>query len=159
MKNWKQYQQAEPILLRIEQRFARLQSFERRYPANQTHLHGFFLLRTSPTPERHWSKVSKAKQHPFLAKYITGCTHFTVAISYRLVAALGSSGMMDRQKDDPESRNAFYQFFRTVPLNIRLGLGQKLNHPELTEQALRIQAKIKAKKALVKSHLDKNFSN
>ena len=158
MKNWKQYQQAEPILLRIEHRFSRLQSFERRYPANQTHLHGF-----SPDDITH-AKEALLESIRSEAATLPGKVYYWLYPFYegnflQLVAALGSCGMMDKQTDDPESRNAFYQFFRTVPLNIRLGLGKKLNHPELTEQALRIQAKINAKKALVKSHLDKNFSN
>ncbi|MEM7370913.1 MAG: hypothetical protein AAF587_20025 [Bacteroidota bacterium] len=158
MKNWKQYQQAEPILLRIEQRFSRLQSFQKRYPADQTHLHGF-----SPEDISH-AKEALLESIRTDALLLPGKVYYWLYPFYsgnflQLVAALGRSGMMDKQKDNPESRNAFYQFFKTVPLDIRLGLGQKLNHPELTQQALRIQAKIKAKKALVKSHLDENFSN
>lgn len=158
MKNWKQYQEAEPILLRIEQRFSRLQNFERRYPANQTHLHGFSEEDLEHAKEallesiRSDAAILPGKVFYWLYPFYSG--NFL-----QLVAALGSSGMMDKQKDDPETRNAFYQFFKTVPLDIRLGLGEKLNQPELTQQARRIQAKIQAKKSLVKSHLDKNFSN
>lgn len=158
MKNWKQYQQAEPILLRIEQRFARLQSFQQRYPADQTHIHGFspeditHAIEALLESMRSEALILPGKVYYWLYPFYSG--NFL-----QLVAALGRCGMMDKQTDNEETRNAFYQFFKTVPLDIRLGLGKKLNHPELTEQALRIQAKIKAKKALVKSHLDKNFSN
>ena len=76
-----------------------------------------------------------------------------------MVAALGTCSAMDQQRDDPESREAFYQFFRSVPLNTRLGLGAKLNQPELTQKALKIQSQIQAKRTQVKTHMDDHFAN
>ncbi|MEL6589873.1 MAG: hypothetical protein AAFQ68_07335, partial [Bacteroidota bacterium] len=76
-----------------------------------------------------------------------------------LVAALGSVGAMDKQKDDDESRAAFYHFFRSVPMEERLLLGERLDHPELTAQAMRIQSKIQARKDKVTDFVNKNFAN
>ncbi|MEL7535004.1 MAG: hypothetical protein AAFN10_27120 [Bacteroidota bacterium] len=158
MKNWQQYQQAEPILQEIEGRFERLQKFESRYPESMAEELGL-------TPE----DIRAAREALFEslkaeASLIDGKVYYWLYPFYKgnfltLVAALGSVGAMDRQKDDDESRSAFYRFFRSVPMEERLLLGERLDHPELTEQAQKIQTKIQNRRQKVESFVNKNFAN
>lgn len=158
MRNWQEFQQAEPILRRIEERFQKLKRFEARYPASEVDTHGFneedILLAKEALLESIKSDASNipGKVYYWLYPFYPG--NFL-----HLVAALGSCGAMEKQKDDENSRNAFYQFFKTVPIDERLQLGERLNQPELTEQAKRIQAKIQAKKSSVQSYMDQNHAN
>lgn len=77
----------------------------------------------------------------------------------QLVAALGASGVMEKQKDTQASRLAFYKFFRTVPIAVRLKLGERLNQPELAKEAAAIQAKITKRKMDVQTYMKKYHSN
>lgn len=158
MKNWQQYQQAEPILQEIEGRFERLQKFESRYPESMAEELGL-------TPED--IRAARAALFESLkaeASLIDGKVYYWLYPFYKgnfltLVAALGSVGAMDRQKDDEVSRAAFYRFFRSVPMEERLLLGERLDHPELTEQAQKIQTKIQNRRQKVESFVNKNFAN
>lgn len=158
MKNWQEFQLAEPILKRIERRFTKLQNFERRYKSVNAEVHGFSQNDLDETKEiilesiRDEAAMIPGKVYYWLYPFYSG--NFL-----QLVAALGHCGMMERQKDDAESRNAFYQFFKTVPIDERLQLGERLNHPELTDQAIKIQKKIKARKDALRSHLNEHFAN
>ena len=158
MKNWQEFQQAEPILLRIESRFQKLKRFESRYPASEANLHGFdeedIILAKEALLESIKSDVASipGKVYYWLYPFYGG--NFL-----HLVAALGACGAMEKQRDDERSRNAFYQFFKTVPIDERLQLGERLNQPELTEQAKRIQARIQAKRKTVQDFMDKNHAN
>ncbi|MEM7658285.1 MAG: hypothetical protein AAF399_19320 [Bacteroidota bacterium] len=158
MKNWQQYKESEALLLQIEARFSRLKRFEARTTEENQELHGF----TSDDIEIA-SQALKESINADISR-LPGKVYYWIFPFYpgnflQLVAALGSANAMDRQRNDPQSRQAFYQFFRTVPMEIRLGLGEKLNHPELSAQAKVIQKKIHAKKNKVKSYMDDHFGN
>ena len=158
MKSWKEFREAEPVLKRIERRFSQLQRFEKKYQAL-----GF--------PDEEFSEQDLQDAKAALlesikadAMHVKGKVYYWLYPFYtgnflQLVAALGSCGMMEKQKDDPQSRNAFYAFFKTVPLQERLELGKRLNHPELTEQATKIQKKIQAKKDALKKHMNQHHAN
>lgn len=158
MKNWQQYQLAEPILQEIEGRFERLQKFESRYPESMAEELGL-------TPEDIRSaRAALFESLKAEASLINGKVYYWLYPFYKgnfltLVAALGSIGAMDKQKDDDESRAAFYRFFRSVPMEERLLLGERLDHPELTAQAKRIQTKIHNRRKNVESFVNKNFAN
>lgn len=158
MKNWQQFQEAEPVLLEIEGRFDRLQKFETRYPESKAAELGL-------TPEDIRSaKSALVESLKAEASLVKGKIYYWLYPFYKgnfltLVAALGSVGAMDKQKDDEESRAAFYRFFRSVPMEERLLLGERLDHPELTAQAMRIQSKIQARKDKVTNFVNENFAN
>lgn len=158
MKNWQQYQTAEPILQEIEGRFERLQKFESRYPESMAEELGL-------TPEDiQAARAALFESLKAEASLIDGKVYYWLYPFYKgdfltLVAALGSIGAMDRQKDDDDSRAAFYRFFRSVPMEERLLLGERLDHPELTEQAKRIQTKIQTRRKKVESFVNDNFAN
>ncbi|MFK7921116.1 MAG: hypothetical protein AB8H47_04125 [Bacteroidia bacterium] len=158
MKNWQQYQKAESILQEIEGRFERLQKFESRYPESMAAELGL-------TPEDiQAARAALFESLKAEASLIDGKVYYWLYPFYKgnfltLVAALGSIGAMDRQKDDDESRAAFYRFFRSVPMEERLLLGERLDHPELTEQAKRIQTKIQTRRKKVESFVNDNFAN
>jgi hypothetical protein len=158
MRNWQEYLLAEPLLRDLEQRYAKLKRFERQFTPETSHEHGF-----SAADLAH-AKSAMMESIRVDATRIPGKVYYWLFPFYpgnflQLVAALGSCDAMDQQRDDPESRETFYQFFRSVPLDIRLGLGTKLNQPELTQQAISIQNKIHAKRTQVKEHLDDHFAN
>ncbi|WNJ19963.1 hypothetical protein [Pontibacter sp. G13] len=158
MRNWEEFRKAEPTLQRIEERYAKLLRFEQKYPQGQAHVHGFT---SEDLMEARNAMLSSIKVE---ARSLNGKIYYWLYPFYRgnflkLVAALGSCGLMDKQKDDPESRNAFYKFFKTVPMEEKLHLGKRLNQPELTEKAMAIQQKIQQKKRAVKDHMDKYHGN
>lgn len=156
MKNWQQYQLAEPILLEIESRFDRLQKFEEKYLQSQNM--GYQSEEVESAKEALLESIkSEASQLP--GKVYYWLYPFYKGNFLRLVAALGACGVMEKQKDDEISRNAFYQFFKTVPFDERLQLGERLNNPELTEQAQKIRTKITAKRNAVEDFLNSNHAN
>ena len=157
MKNWQEFQKAEPILLEIESRFERLQKFESRYLSSQEE-HGYQSRDVEAARDAIMESIRAEAAH------INGKVYYWLYPFYRgnflkLVAALGACGLMEKQKDDEISRTAFYSFFRTVPFEERLQLGERLNQPELTEQAHRIRNKIKAKRSAVQDFLNQNHAN
>ncbi|MEO0468126.1 MAG: hypothetical protein AAF206_00795 [Bacteroidota bacterium] len=158
MNSWQEFQTSEPVLLEIERRFDRLQNFERRYAPDQEAVHGFSVADIATAREAMLESIRSE------AEAIPGKVYYWLYPFYsgnflRLVAALGMCGAMDRQKDDEESRQAFYRFFKTVPMDERMQLGERLNHPELTEQAKKIQKKLTAKRKAVKNFMDLNHGN
>ncbi|MEZ4826468.1 MAG: hypothetical protein R3C61_09260 [Bacteroidia bacterium] len=158
MKTWKEFKQVEPILQRIEKRFTRLQGLERTYHKLNPENSGITPEEIKETREVILESIREE------AGGIEGRIYYWLYPFYsgnflQLVAALGNCGMMETQKDDAESRNAFYNFFRTVPMEERLQLGERLNHPELTQQSIRIQEKIQEKKVALQEHINRNFSN
>lgn len=158
MKTWKEFKLAEPTLQRIERRFAKLQVFERSY------------YKLNPESSCIGPEDMKETREVILdsiraeAETVEGKIYYWLYPFYsgnflQLVAALGNCGMMETQKDDAESRNAFYNFFRTVPIEERLQLGERLNHPELTQQSIRIQEKIQARKESLQTHINRYHAN
>lgn len=153
MYSWSEFQQVLPLLQRIEARFARLRRFEEKYPENLTHIHGFTVEDIQHAKAALLASLkADAKAVPLKLYY--WLYPFYSGDFMCLVAAMGTAGEMEKQKDDDQSREAFYKFFRSVPMEERLQLGARLNNPELTQQAARIQAKIKAKRSEVKGHMD-----
>ncbi|MEO0899176.1 MAG: hypothetical protein AAFY71_22380 [Bacteroidota bacterium] len=145
-------------MLRIESTYQRLEQFVNRYPASESHIHGLSEEDIQDAKEVILEEIRMD------AASIPGRIYYWLYPFYegnflKLVAALGACNMMDTQKDDPETQTAFFRFFKTVPMQERLKLGEKLNQPELTEKAIRIQEKIKARKAHIKIRLDKFHSN
>jgi len=159
MKSWQEFRTIEPLLQRIEKRFTQLQSFEKKYTAELDDEDSPFSEEDILTAKKALLESIRAEAERLPGKVYYWLFPFYEGNFLQLVAALGSCGVMDKQKDDPESRSAFYKFFRTVPMKERLLLGQKLKHPELTEQAIRIQKKIQAKKNAVRSHINKHHAN
>ncbi len=156
MKNWQQYQLAEPILLEIENRFDRLQKFEEKYLNSQAH---GYQSDEAETARAAILESIKAEAQSLPGKVYYWLYPFYKGNFLKLVAALGACGAMEKQKDDEASRAAFYSFFKTVPFDERLQLGERLNNPELTEQAHRIKNKIIAKRSAVKDFLNSNYGN
>ncbi|MDX2249453.1 MAG: hypothetical protein SF052_21900 [Bacteroidia bacterium] len=158
MKTWKQFKLEEPKLLRIEQRFTKLQNFERKCQQLSS---GAGLLDIEDIKETREVILEsiRAEAGTIQGKIYYWLYPFYAGNFLQLVAALGHCGLMEKQKDDAESRNAFYGFFRTVPVEERLQLGARLNHPELTQQSIQIQQKIQAKKDALKSHLNSHHAN
>lgn len=159
MKSWQEFRQAEPLLQRIERRFTQLQEFENKHKEELENDSSQFSADDIFTAKKALLESIKAEAENLPGKVYYWLYPFYEGNFLQLVAALGSCGVMDKQKDDPESRSAFYRFFRTVPMKERLMLGQKLEQPELTEQAIRIQRKIQAKRAAVRTHINKHHSN
>ena len=158
MYSWSEFQQVVPLLQRIEARFARLRRFEAKYPVNATHIHGFTEADIQHAREALLASL-KADAQAVSIKMYYWLYPFYPGDFMCLVAAMGAVGVMEKQKDDEASRKAFYNFFRTVPMEERLQLGARLNNPELTEQAAAIQAKIKSKRSAVKNHMDSFHAN
>ena len=159
MKSWQEFRQVEPLLRRIERRFTQLQSFEKKYKEGLEEDSPHFSEEDILTAKNALLESIKSEAESLPGKVYYWLFPFYEGNFLQLVAALGSCGVMDKQKDDPESRSAFYKFFRTVPMKERLLLGQKLKQPELTEQAIRIQKKIQARRTAVRSHMNKHHSN
>ncbi|MEO1450447.1 MAG: hypothetical protein AAFV07_13030 [Bacteroidota bacterium] len=158
MYSWSEFQQVVPLLQRIEARFARLRRFEAKYPPNAGHIHGFTEEDIQHAKEALMTSL-QADAEAVSIKMYYWLYPFYPGDFMCLVAAMGAAGAMEKQQDDPASRKAFYNFFRTVPMEERLQLGARLNNPELSEQAARIQAKIKAKRSEVKGHMDTFHAN
>lgn len=150
------FQQAEPLLLSIEERYNRLVEFEK---AHDRTLHSHITKDQLNQARESLLESIRGEMDKVEGKIYYWLYPFYSGDFLQLVAALGSAGAMEKQKDDEESRNAFYRFFKTVPLQERLGLGKKLNNPELTEQAERIQSKIQAKKKNIRHFLNKHHAN
>lgn len=158
MKNWEQFQLAHPTLLKIEKYYSQLVKFLKEYSPSESHFHG---LTTDDIIDTRAAILQAMAEE---ANGINGKVYYWLYPFYegnflQLVAALGACNYMEKQKDDDESRRAFYRFFRTVPIEERLKLGDRLEEPELTDQAFRLQEKIKARKAQIKFKLDTMNSN
>lgn len=158
MRNWEEFKTVHPLLLRIESTYQRLEQFVNHYPASESHIHGLSSEDIQDAKEVILEEIRMD------AASIPGRIYYWLYPFYegnflKLVAALGACNMMESQKDDVHTQKAFYRFFRTVPMAERLKLGDRLNQPELTEKAMRIQEKIKARKAQIKIRLDKLHSN
>lgn len=159
MKSWQEFREIEPQLQRIEKRFTQLQSFEKKYIADLEEDSPHFSEEDIQTAKKALLESIRVEAQRLPGKVYYWLFPFYEGNFLQLVAALGSCGVMDKQKDDPESRSAFYTFFRTVPMAERLLLGKKLKHPELTEQAIKIQKKIQAKRNAVRTHINKHHAN
>ncbi|MCI4668758.1 MAG: hypothetical protein MRZ79_11530 [Bacteroidia bacterium] len=158
MKNWEEFQSIHPTLQRIENTYIQLVEFLQEYSPSESHIHG--LTEEDIVETRASILEVMAKD----ANKITGRIYYWLYPFYegnflKLVAALGACNSMEKQEDDDESRKAFYRFFRTVPVEERLKIGDRLNDPGLTQQAIKIQDKIKTRKAQIKIKLDKFHSN
>lgn len=158
MNSWQDFVAAEPILQQIEDRFARLQAFEQTFETYGLNEFGLSDMDLRDTREMILERIRvDACQIP--GKVYYWLYPFYKGDFLRLVAALGASGAMEKQKDDDESRQAFYRFFRSIPIQERLQLGKRLNHPRLAQEAEVIQQKISDRRSTVKQLLDTQFSN
>lgn len=158
MKDWNQFISAEPILFTIEARYSRLQELEQ---AARQHGYGADAdLIFDWTDARNILLEGIRRE----AERLPGKIYYWLYPFYRgdflqLVAALGACGAMEQQRDDDESRLAFYEFFRSVPLEERLELGQRLGAPHLAREAADIQQKIQQRKTGIKLIIDQHFGN
>ncbi|GAB4417633.1 MAG: hypothetical protein OHK0039_28260 [Bacteroidia bacterium] len=143
MKDWFAFRRAMPLLQRIEQHYAALQALDPSDLASRAVLGDQLLADAHALPGQVYYWMYPFYEGDFL----------------RLVAALGYCGAMQPQQDDPASRLAFYALFRTVPMDVRLRLGECLQHPGLIAQADAIRDKIDLRRETLKSHLDKHFAN
>lgn len=157
MNTWQEFQAIHPLLLRIEERYTRLLNFESKFEDPPT---GFEFSEEDLDAVR--SAVYDSIRYD--AQELTDKMYYWLYPFYdgnflRLVAALGACGIMHKQQDNQASRMAFYKFFRSVPLEERLKLGEKLNQPDLAEQAARIEAKLTKRKSMLKAYMEKYHSN
>ncbi len=158
MKNWNEFQSAHPKLQKIEETYLSLHRFLKAYPLSKQEVHGLDEADLKYTREAVLEEMKK------LAKELPGRVYYWLFPFYKgdfmkLVSALGACGAMGKQRDDPESRRTFYRFFRTVPVEERLKIGERLNQPELTAQSKEIQDKIKVRKTKIKLQLDQLHAN
>jgi hypothetical protein len=158
MKNWNQFIASEPILFTIEARYGRLQELEQ--AARQQGYSASSDLIFDWSDARNILLEGIRRE----AERLPGKVYYWLYPFYRgdflqLVAALGACGAMDQQRDDEESRLAFYEFFRSVPLEDRLELGQRLGAPRLARESAEIQQKIEERKTGIKQIIDQNFGN
>lgn len=158
MKNWEEFQLAHPTLQKIERSYSQLVEFLKDYTPSESHIHGLTMDDILDTRAAILAAMADE------ARSISGKVYYWLYPFYEgnflaLVAALGACNYMEKQKDDEESKRAFYHFFRTVPVEERLKLGDRLGDPQLTDEAFQIQKKIKARKTQIKHKLDKLHSN
>ncbi|MDX1905796.1 MAG: hypothetical protein SF053_02090 [Bacteroidia bacterium] len=154
MQTWQDYLTYEPILLRIESLYTRLLQLEEAWLGRDT----------AATELLSETRILLQEAIRTEAARIPGKLYYWMYPFYsgdflRLVAALGCAGAMERQEDTADSRAAFYSFFKTVPLQTRLKLGQRLNHPELTARAQQIEDKLRERRDTIKQTLDAMYAN
>ena len=154
MESWQQFLIAKPILARIESRYRLLLQLEKVGRESSIGL-----------PEAEQAglqaavRVSLKKDLIRLPGPVYSWLHpFYPGDFSLLVAALRRLGQA-HPRHDAQSRDAFVQFFRTVPQAERLALGQRLRRPDMGVRSAQLKRAIEAKKARILAHFDQHCAN
>lgn len=158
MNNWKEFVEAEPLLLRVEenfQRYQRILRMQRLLPPGDAHevQAGIDAARQAMVRRirRDMQQVGGKVSH-WMYPYYEG--DFMV-----LVAALGYCGLMDQQRDDRESRRAFAAFYQSVPPEVHAMLLNPALHPDARKVRPRERLRHQAMLHQVKTLLDTFYAN
>ena len=158
MNSWQEFQSVLPLLQRIEARYAHLQRLEESFEPTEVEALGFHTADLDLARQALLASI-RSEGDGLSGKVFYWLYPFYPGQFLRLVAALGSCGLMEKQQDDAASRDRFMRFFQTVPLQERLALGERLNHPGLIALADRIQRKVEDRRSRIKAEIDTHFAN
>ncbi|RMG73596.1 MAG: hypothetical protein D6722_03535 [Bacteroidetes bacterium] len=158
MNSWQEYQEVLPLLQQIEERYTLILRLEEKFQLSEAAELGFSGADLQAARQALLASI-RMDGGALSGKIFYWLYPFYPGQFLRLVAALGSCGLMDKQQDDAASRQRFMRFFRTVPLQERLSLGKRLNHPGLIAQADKIQEKLDDRRDELKTYLDRYYAN